>query len=64
MKTEYKVYTSFGGRLLATANDLQEVRSIAISESIHQPVDVWTATGGMFGMGQPLEHYMDGLSTH
>lgn len=59
-KRGYRVYTSSGGKLISSHRTLGAASKKAKSASKHQPVDIWSPSGGSFGMGKPVAHFVDG----
>lgn len=55
---KYQVISSFGGKKISTHTTLRGAKLRASKSNF--PVDVWTTSGGSFGMGVPVAHFSGG----
>lgn len=55
---KYQVISSFGGKKISTHSTLRGAKLRASKSNV--PVDVWTTSGGSFGMGVPVAHFSGG----
>lgn len=55
---KYQVISSFGGKKISTHTTLRGAKLRASKSNV--PVDVWTTSGGYFGMGVPVAHFSGG----
>jgi hypothetical protein len=60
---KFHVYSAFGGKKLSSHQTEAAAHKAAEKHSHKQPVHVWTADGGEFGMGKPVAHYHMGTKT-
>ena len=51
----YRVISSFGAKVLSSHRTLSAARKSAARRRV--PVDVWSTTGGHFGVGKVVAHY-------
>jgi hypothetical protein len=59
----FKLIASFGGKVLGQYRLFQNAMRAAHRNSYRQPVDVWTVSGGAFGLGEPRYHVNEGQET-
>jgi hypothetical protein len=60
---KFRVMSSFGGVVVGWHNTLAAARKNAAAQSFQGPVDIWSSTGGQFGQGKVVAHYVDGKAT-
>ena len=62
-KTNYHVYSAFGGQKLSSHSTEDAAHKAAAKHSMKIPVHVWSAKGGEFGIGKPIAHWDEGKKT-
>lgn len=61
--TNFQILASFGGEVLDRCQSEADAHSQAKRFSMKRPVDVWTTTGGMMGLGERIAHYNEGMKS-
>jgi hypothetical protein len=62
-KSNFHVYSAFGGQKLSSHSTEDAAHKAAAKHSMKQPVHVWTDKGGEFGMGKAIAHWNEGKKT-
>lgn len=57
----YKVITAFRGKLLSEHTSEYAAHESAKSHSKLEPIQIWTTSGGSFGLGLSVAHYNYGV---